>query len=305
MMRLHRDGTCACGRPLSAGTRAGWDPVARVVVCEPCLAPVTPVTPDPSGPVAAATISPMWAAGHAETPALDEGSHVVPTAEPTQLANAGASLAREANRRADKREARVRERFPRVGGVLLALAGEPTSTTALRKGAEGERKAAERIIGRCGESVLFLLNRRLGAGRHDGDIDMLVISAAGVHIVDVKHFRGAKVEVRKKGGFLSERTESLWIGGRDRTALLASIRKQEEAVRSALAAGDLLAEIQVTSLLCFVDADLPLLGRLRIQGTEIRGSRELGRLLRRMTGPLDEQERWSIYERLRRALPPA
>src|SRR3954453_379557 len=36
-MRLRRDGVCSCGTPVAAGTAAGWDVGARVVVCPGCL----------------------------------------------------------------------------------------------------------------------------------------------------------------------------------------------------------------------------------------------------------------------------
>src|SRR3954468_14447926 len=38
-MRLRRDGVCSCGTPVAAGTAAGWDVSARVVVCPGCLGP--------------------------------------------------------------------------------------------------------------------------------------------------------------------------------------------------------------------------------------------------------------------------
>ncbi|MDP2289231.1 MAG: nuclease-related domain-containing protein [Actinomycetota bacterium] len=219
--------------------------------------------------------------------------------------DAGASLRREADRRAAKREATVKERFPRVGGLLLAISGEPATTQSLRVGAEGERKAAERILGRCGESVLFLLNRRLGPGLRNGDIDMLAVTAEGIHVIDIKYFKGAKVEVRRSGGLFTARTENLWIGGRNRTNLLDSMRRQLEAVESALASIDRSLKINVKGTLCFVDANLPLLGTLHVRGVEIRGSREMGRKLRSAKGLLGESDRRSIYAQLAEALPSA
>ncbi len=286
-MRLRRDGVCACGVALPMGTRAGWDRVDRLVVCEPCLA-----------------LESLQRSSVVESAPVFEPA-VVPIATAVHASDAGASLRREADRRAAKREESVRARFPRVGGLLLAIAGEPASTQSLRVGAAGERKAAERILGRCGEDVLFLLNRRLGIGRRNGDIDMLAVTAQGVHVIDVKHFKGAKVEVRKSGGLFVSRTESLWIGGRNRTQLLESMGRQLEAVEAALHSVDPSKRIEITGTLCFVDANLPLLGTLRVRGVEIRGSREMGRKLRATKGPLSVSERRVIYEQLAVALPAA
>ncbi|MCX6433820.1 MAG: nuclease-related domain-containing protein [Actinobacteria bacterium] len=192
-----------------------------------------------------------------------------------------------------------------MGGLLLAIVGESASTTAFRIGAEGERKAAERILGRCGPEVGFLLNRRLGPGRRDGDVDMIAITAAGVHVIDIKHYKGAKVEVRTSGGLFSPRAERLFIGGRDRTSLLDSMDRQCEAVRLALATieGGITAEVFPS--LCFVDGDLPVFSTPSIGGVVIRGSREVGRRLRKENGPLSEVERLAIAVHLGEWLPPA
>ncbi|HSU74990.1 MAG TPA: NERD domain-containing protein, partial [Terrabacter sp.] len=50
---------------------------------------------------------------------------------------AGGSARREYERRRDARDQRVRERFPRIGGFLLAVTDEPQSTRAWDTGAEG------------------------------------------------------------------------------------------------------------------------------------------------------------------------
>src|SRR5437588_449013 len=76
----------------------------------------------------------------------------------------GASLQAEYERRSSSRESRVRSKHPRLGGLLLAVTGEPATTTAFKVGAEGERRAAARLEELCGSDVLFLHNRRLGPG---------------------------------------------------------------------------------------------------------------------------------------------
>jgi hypothetical protein len=273
VMRLRYAGTCACGQTVAKGEQAGYDTVAKKVVCAGCLAHdgTTIDVVDPLG---------------------------VPVEPPPVASTAGGSLRRTHDQRAAARDARVRERFPRMGGFLLAVTPEPASMAAFKKGAEGEEKAARRIIEASGPDVLFLLNRSLGAGRRDGDIDMIAISAAGILVVDVKHYKDAKVEVRRSGGLFSARTEALYVGGRDKSAWLAGLDKQRDAVLTALTGSEDAADIPVSVALCFVDGDLPLFEHLSIGQVSIYGSRELGKRLKKATGPLDEQNRRAVLEHL-------
>lgn len=100
-IRLRYPGRCAlCGTALAAGNQAWWSSAAKTATCEGC-----------------------HAAGEAgETlPALDPGT-------------AGGSAQREFERRRAGRERRVRDSYPRLGGLLLALFGDPQSTTVGAKG---------------------------------------------------------------------------------------------------------------------------------------------------------------------------
>jgi hypothetical protein len=54
---------------------------------------------------------------------------------------AGASARREFERRVVKREQRIRERHPELGGLFLALSDDPQSTTAWQRGALAGRVA--------------------------------------------------------------------------------------------------------------------------------------------------------------------
>jgi hypothetical protein len=272
VMRLRYAGTCMCGRHIDKGERAGYDASAKAVVCPECLEgrAAVDVTPDPD--------------------AVDTGE-------------AGASLRRTHERRATARDARVRERLPRMGGFLLAVTPEPASTAAFKKGAEGEEKAAKRIIKASGDEVLFLLNRKLGPGRRDGDIDMIAISAAGILIVDVKHYKDAKIEVRRSGGLISPRIGKLYVGGRDKTSWVEGLAKQRDAVTVAL--GATTASVPIGLVLCFVDGDLPLFKDLSIGEMAIYGSRELGRRLKRSTGEINDARRQAMFHLLAARLPPA
>ncbi len=197
----------------------------------------------------------------------------------------------------------MRAAHPRIGGLILALSEEPASTRAFKVGAEGERKAAQRIQDRCGPEVLFLLNRSLGRGRRDGDIDVIAIGPAGVHVADVKHYKDQKVEVRRSGGLFSSVKEQLYIGGRDKTSLLDSMARQLDAIRTALASLPGGETVPVHPALVFVDADLPLFSTPRIGGVPCLTPKQAAE--RFMTpGPLDAT-RAALVDHLALRLPAA
>lgn len=271
VMRLRYAGTCQCGTPVAAGTEAGWDATNRRVVCMPCM------TPDDS----------------------------LPTLNERAAADAGASLRNEYDRRMARREARVKGALPRIGGLLLAIFDEAPSTKAFKRGAEGERTAIKRLLENAGPDVRFLVNRRLGHGRKDGDIDVLAITRAGVHIIDVKRYANAAIRVERRGGLFSARTEHLMVRGRDRTNLLDSVQRQHEAVRAAIETHARFAATPSMSILCFVDANLPLFETPSIQGVSVLGPRQTSRQLAADGTALTPAEVEALATLLDAALPPA
>lgn len=265
LRKLRYAGTCGCGRRLPAGTRAGYDRITKAVICQMCL----------------------------DTRGLSPSKEAAPT-----------SLERTYRQRKAARGQRVTSRFPRLGRLLLAVTPEPATTKAFKTGAEGEAMAAERILGRAGDNALFLHNRRLGPGRRDGDIDLIAVTPAGVLVIDVKHYRKAKVEVRSHAGLLSERTQELYVAGRCKSSWLPPLERQRQAVRQALdSAGR--TDVPVFVVLCFVDGQLPLLERLSIGDIAIYGSRKLGRRIRDTRGPWGPEARTQLRHVLDSALPPA
>ena len=264
------------------GTRAGWDRTLRVVVCLDCLSDGLRLSvPEPNAPL--------------------------PTV--VDIGQPGGSLQAQYERRSGAREARVRERFPRIGAFLLAMYGEPASTTAFSKGADGERRVAARLAERSGPGVLFLHNRKLGRGRRDGDVDHMALTSGGVYVIDAKHYKNAKVRVRRTGGLFSPVREQLMVNGRDRSKLLDSVARQNEAVREAIATfqdlGVAAAGIPVISVLCFVGADLPMFGTPRIDGVPLLGPKGTAKLLRESTGSLDQDTLAAVHRHLAEAMPPA
>jgi len=311
MMRMRYAGTCACGTTIPAGARGGWDKAARAVICLPCLdSPTAEATAPPALPgtapwetVAAPRVLPA--------PALTQPPAALPPpapgpapAEAVEVGIPGASLKKEYQRRSDARTARIRGKHPKIGGLILALSDDPASTTAFAKGAIGEESVARRLEKYCGEAVLFLHNRRLGAARRDGDIDHIAIAASGVYIIDAKRYKDAAIEVRRTGGLFSPRVEKLFVAGRDRTKLLDGLDKQRAAVTQALASYRGGPIPRITTVLCFVDANLPLFGTLSIGAVPLLGPRGTSKLLRQ-PGKRRAAEREALHRQLAELLPPA
>lgn len=261
-MRLRRADACAmCQHDVPAGAEAGWHRTDKRVICLGCLEP---------------------------------------TATLVVESLPGASLDREYERRKQAREVRIRSRFPRLGGALLALIPEPATTKAFKIGADGERTTAARLEKLCKGQALFLHNRRRGEAARSGDIDHIAVTSSGVYVIDAKNYADARVRVRRSGGIFTPKREQLLVRGRDRSKLLDSLDKQLLAVSAALEP----RPVPVTGMLCFIGADFPLFESLQVRGFPIVGTRGASRMLRR-PGPLDASARQEIWDLLARSLPPA
>jgi hypothetical protein len=289
VMKLRYAGTCDCGNEVAAGTRAGYDKAAKGVVCPDCLA--LPVQESPTAAVAED----------------DEPAHraqVMGDDEVVEAGTPGASLRREYERRSAAREKRIREKHKRLGGLILALSDEPTTTRAFATGADGEERLAARLERDCEPDVLFLHNRKLGKGRRDGDIDHIAIAPSGIYLIDAKRYPNSKVRIARSGGIFSPVREQLMVGGRDRSKLLDGCAKQVAALTVALSGHPLAASVPLKSVLCFIDADLPLFGTMEINGVRLLGPKGTIKVIT-VEGDLDAEARASLHRHLAAALPSA
>ena len=162
-----------------------------------------------------------------------------------------------------------------LGGVALALSGEPQSTRAWERGSIGEQKLADALAGV--DDVIVLHDRR--APRTKGNIDHIVIAPAGIFVVDAKRYQGL-IQIRYRGG-LFRRDDRLYVGSRDCSALATNMDWQVSAVRKALAsAGPELSGFPVTAVLCFVDGEWPLLlPPESYKGVRLEGTRSIKKLV--------------------------
>ncbi len=209
----------------------------------------------------------------------------------------GASARREFKRRKDARQKRVREKNPRFGGILLALTGEPQSTTSWETGAVGEERVGAQLNEMAGDHLRVLHDRRVPNSR--ANIDHIVVTRTGIHVVDPKRYAG-RPRLRVEGGLIKARVEKLVVGTRDRTTLVDGALRQVELVRTIVG-----APVPVRGVLCFVDADWPLIGgSFTTQGIDVLWPKKLYQQLE-VAGPLDAATIQRVHEQVARALPPA
>lgn len=192
---------------------------------------------------------------------------------------AGSSARREYERRKAKEEARIREKWGRFGGLAVALSDEKQSTKAWAIGAVGEEKLGARLDGLVGEHIAVLHDRRIPKSR--ANIDHIVITRGGVWVIDAKRYKG-RPRLVVEGGILRPRVEKVYVGSRDGTPLVDGVIKQVGLVR------DVVPEVRVNGVLCFVEADWPLFGgSFTSRGVIALSPKKLAAMLREDEGTID------------------
>ena len=190
----------------------------------------------------------------------------------------GASARRRYERLRRSDEGRRRRRFGRFAPVVALLAGEKHSTAAWGLGAEGEERIGASLSRAVGDGGVVLHDRRLPHSR--ANIDHLAIVPSGVWVIDAKHYRG-RLERRTVGGCFTAR-EALYVGRRDRCALLIAAQRQRAAVSRHVPPG-----LPVRVALCFTGVELGLFVRpFFLDGVLVTWPKALARTLT-TPGPLD------------------
>lgn len=246
-MSLRRAAVCACcATAIDAGTRAEWNPDARVVTCMTCVEARSAAGSGDAGVV------------------LERGSP-------------GASARRRYESLRSRREDRAKQKLGRqLGGAYLALSNEPQSTHAWAVGGRGERLLGEYLESLHDESRLVVLHDRRIPGAK-ANIDHIAICRSGIYAIDAKNYQG-KVQRIDKGGWFSTDLR-LYVGRRDCTKLVTGMAKQVAAIRAALDEGGDDA-IDVRAALCFVDAEWSLFAKpFTLDGVWIGWAKALGERL--------------------------
>lgn len=286
-MRLRYAGTCRlCGVELEARSVAVYERAMKTVRCVTCVptpdvdteahlpavrqapddvaspprrarsaddaedGPATdgpePDGPEPDGPASLRAL-PHGASVVHDAPAAPEEA-----ADDLGVSVAGASARREYERRKTRDEQRVRDEWGRLAPVALFLRDEKQSTKAWVTGAVGEEKLGKALDARSGPDFRTLHDRLIPGSR--ANIDHLVITPSGIWVIDAKRYKG-RPELRIEGGLLRPVTRTLVVGRRDATKLLAGMHKQLAVVREVVG-----EQVPVRGVLCFIDADWPLIG---------------------------------------------
>ncbi|MGD0742103.1 MAG: nuclease-related domain-containing protein [Acidimicrobiales bacterium] len=272
IIRLRYAGTCSgCGMPLPASTKAWWDADARSVTCVDCASD-NDAEGDPTDPPTA----------------VETALQVAPTRPHVGQAGASAQCAYE--KRHQRREAKIDQRWGRLAGVVKFLSDDPQSTRAWAKGSEGERRLAGSLTKRVGDRTVLLHDCKVPRTR--GNIDHIAIAASGVWVIDAKTYKGL-VERRDKGGWFKTDFR-LYVNGRDRTKLADGLGWQVEAVRNALVGSD----VPVHAALCFIDAEWKLLAQpFQLRGAWVIWGQKLAEMIA-ADGPLSEVDVMHVADRL-------
>jgi hypothetical protein len=284
IMRLRYAGTCRfCGAEIPERTQAVYE---RQIKTVRCLSHDMTTPPE---------CNPATDAGSVTPEALTE---VEPVAiEVVEPGTAGASARREFERRKAKREQRVRTQHPRIGGFLLAISEERQSTTVWDTGALGEEKLGRGLDSLACDTIKLLHDRRIP--RSKANIDHIAVTANGVYVIDAKKYRG-RPHLKIEGGILRARVERLFVGSRDCTKLVDGVLKQVDVVGAALA-----EDVPVRGVLCFVEADWPLIGgAFTTRDVQALWPNKLYPQLQ-AEGPLSAEAVDDIHRRLAKALPAA
>ena len=175
---------------------------------------------------------------------------------------AGGSARREYERRRAKDEAATRASWGKLGTIAVALTPERQSTRAWSSGAIGEERVAAALDGIAGESIRVLHDRKIPRSR--ANIDHLAVTPGRVWVIDAKRYHGKRPELRVEGDILRPRVQKLLVRGSDKTALVEGVLKQVAHVQEAV------GDVPVRGVLCFVDADWPLIGgSFTVRGVDV------------------------------------
>lgn len=279
-MRLRYAGACRlCGTTLEATVEAIYERTTKTVRCLTC----SPTTMQPDELSRATEID--------QAGPKDTGP------PPASAGTAGASARREYERRHAAREQRMRRKHPKLGGFLVAITHAPPSTTAWDTGAVGEERLGQRLNDLSSETVRVLHDRRIPGTR--ANIDHLAVTPTGIYVIDAKRYVNKRPSLKVEGGFLRPRTEKLLVSGRDQTKLVDGVLRQVALIQTIV--GD---EVPVTGVLCFIEADWPLIGgAFASRGVEVLWPKKLYPRLAAdgpHTGQVD-----GLLEQLATALPEA
>lgn len=200
-------------------------------------------------------------------------------------------------------EAAVRARWGNglVGRVAVALSVDDRprrSTEVWSIGAVGEEVVAAALD--SVSEVRSLHDRKIPGSR--ANIDHIVVTPAGIWVVDAKRYVNKRPERSLEGGLFGfGATEHLKVDGRRSDRLIDGVIGQVGRISSAVG-----GDVPVSATLCFVDADWPLFGGgFSVRGVRVSSPRMLRKQLTReaTASPMFDVD--AVAQRLAADFPPA
>jgi len=218
-----------------------------------------------------------------------------------EAGTAGASAAAEGERRKEKRVDKVRREYgDYAADVAEEMAGRDIAAS-WGKGSDGESKLAAFLGRKVGEGVIPLHDRLIPGTK--GNIDHILVAPTGVWVVDAKAYKG-KV-VKRETGPIWRRNNEVFVGGRNRTALVKGVERQVAAVVAAIRPDPSLKGTDVHAALCFTDSDWGLLDfPFQVGNVWVIYPGALRKRLKK-SGPLSREAIERIARRLDLSLPSA
>ena len=170
---------------------------------------------------------------------------------------------------------------------------QPPSTSAYKKGGDGEIRVARHLERLVGNRAILLHDRAVS--RTWGNIDTIAVGSSGIWVIDAKHWKG-RVERRDRGGLL--RTDfRLYVGGRDRSKAIGGMGWQVAAVKGAGGGAP------VHAALCFVEADWGLFAQpFRVDGVWVTWVKVLAKKIV-APGPLSDAQIEELAAQVSERLP--
>lgn len=242
LMAIRRSDTCAaCDASLPPTTRAWWDSTAKEVTCTTCR-PADQAEP-------ARVPDPARAQPPTPTPVTPKP---LPPPVPIDHGIGGISAQREYDRRSAKHDNKIEKKWGtgRIGKVAKFFSDEPQSTTAWKKGADGEARLANRLDRDLAGVATMLHDRKVPRTR--GNIDHLAVAPTGIWIIDAKNYSG-KVECRDVGNWRTT-DQRLYVGSRNQTDLVIGMGWQADAVQRSIDSIGMGA-VPIHRCICFTDAE--------------------------------------------------
>jgi len=128
------------------------------------------------------------------------------------------------------------------------------------------------LDGIASQSIRVLHDRKIP--RSKANIDHIAVTPGGVWVIDAKRYKDKRPELRVEGGVIRPRVEKLIVRGSDKTALVEGVLKQVALVE------EVVGDVPVRGVMCFVDADWPLIGgSFSVRGVEVLWPKKLVGLL--------------------------